>query len=212
MGSNEASVQMSSGQAIDCLVMNYLPGSNYLSQEELQKEIDLVQRSSQGDQEARSEIFYKYKDLIYRLVYRFVGPVADLEDLLQDIYVELFKSLKNFKQQSKFSTWLYRITLNVCMSYLRKNYAKKYVLIPHDFLDMVVDRSSMDGNWPKQDLRHRLSAALLKIAPKKRAVIMLHDVEGIKLEEIAQIVKKPLGTVKSRLFNARAELREILES
>jgi RNA polymerase sigma-70 factor (ECF subfamily) len=175
----------------------------------------LIRACVEGDRAARTELFHKYRDVVYRFTYRFVGPVADMDDLVHDIYVEVYRSLGRFKGESKFSTWLYRIAANVCFAYLKKSRRREYVFVPYEPLGGADSGAAgvVDGEkaFARRHVRRRIGEALLKLQDKKRVVLVLHDIEGRTMDEVARIVKKPVGTVKSRLFHARGEMRRILK-
>ncbi|MBD3317857.1 MAG: sigma-70 family RNA polymerase sigma factor [Chitinivibrionales bacterium] len=178
-------------------------------------EHSLIRACVAGDRDARTELFHRYRDMIHRFAYRFVGPVADMDDIIHDIYIELFKSLKRFRGESRLSTWLYSIAANVCFTYLKKTRRRGRVFVPYEVIEgQEAHRdNATDGDrvFARRYVRGRIGEALLKLNEKKRLVLILHDIEGRTMEEIARVVKKPVGTVKSRLFHARSEMRGILK-
>jgi RNA polymerase sigma-70 factor (ECF subfamily) len=178
-------------------------------------EDELIRACVAGEHRARTALFHRYRDVIYRFAYRFVGPVADMDDLIHDIYVEVFRSLGRFKGEAKFTTWLYRIAANVCFSYLKRTRRRNYVFVPYEPLGGADSGASgvVDGEkaFARRHIRRRIGEALLRLPDKKRVVLVLHDIEGRTMDEVARIVKKPVGTVKSRLFHARSDMRRILK-
>jgi RNA polymerase sigma-70 factor (ECF subfamily) len=173
----------------------------------------LVQRAQAGDERALSEIFRRDRDLVRRVVFRLLGPDADLEDVVQDTFIHVFRSIGSFKGEAKFSTWLYRLSANVVRMHLRRKRSR-----PRVVTDQVPETASADapGQEAPDDAAARLQRArtlyehLDSISDKKRTVLVLHDLEGVSAEEIAAIVGAPVLTVRTRLFYARRELAEAL--
>jgi len=178
-------------------------------------ERNLIEQCIDGNQDARTNLFYNYNEMVYRFVYRFVGPTVDINDIVQDTFVEILKSIHNFRGKSKLSTWIYRITLHICSKYIRRKQKRRNLFIPWEgcFDDKTINQvhNNADSNTLRRYRQIKLMEALSKISVKKRTVVVLYDIEGQTLEEISHIIKKPTGTVKSRLFHARAELRNFLE-
>jgi RNA polymerase sigma-70 factor (ECF subfamily) len=160
-----------------------------------------------------------------------VGDAEEAEDLTQDVFVKTYLAISSFRNQSSLNTWLYRIAGNLCIDAHRKKARKESAL---GGSTISLDETLTDGGETRDDsragrevpderhepysllARHELDAqvqaALGRLPEKMRSVVVLHDLEGLAYEEIAAIVDCPLGTVKSRLFNARLQLRELLKS
>ena len=190
-----------------------------------QPDTTLVERCRANDETAFNEVVSRYKDKIYNYLYRMMGDAADAEDLTQEVFVRLYTSLGSFRSQSSLSTWLFRIAGNLCIDHFRRS--KKHRVVAYSLDEPVGETSdNADGTAPGREVAdltyepHRLmerlemsqqiQAALSGLPEKLRAVLILHDIEGMPYEEIAQVVRCPLGTVKSRLFNARLQLRQKL--
>jgi RNA polymerase sigma-70 factor (ECF subfamily) len=149
-----------------------------------------------------------------------VGPGVDAEDLTQETFVRAYMSIHSFQSRASLNTWLYRIATNICIDFARKTTRVKAMtssLLREDAEDEYdVEREFPDERYDPQnqylnkELGAQLERSLLALPDKLRMVVLLHDIEGMPYEEIAQIVECPLGTVKSRLFNARAALRNKL--
>ncbi|MFH1761212.1 MAG: RNA polymerase sigma factor [bacterium] len=175
----------------------------------------LIQQCKKGDNRAYSRFFNSYKEIMYRLAYKFLGPVNDLEDVVQVIFIQIFKSLPGFEGRSKLTTWIYKIGVNVCIQYLRNNKQKKEINFSDNYFisELNGDRLKQDAHTilEQKELQKSVYNAINRLNLKKRSVIILHDMEGKTIEEIAQIIQKPVGTVKSRLFHAREELKNKLK-
>jgi RNA polymerase sigma-70 factor (ECF subfamily) len=145
---------------------------------------------------------------VTRLVYRVLGPSNDVEDVVQDVFVHVYRSLPKFRGDAKFSTWLYRLTLNVARMHLRRGRSRPR------FADVEVPENRRDGKPPETpDVVHERSERvralydlLETLSEKKRTVLVLHDLEGMPAKEIAEVVDAPVLTVRTRLFYARKEL------
>ncbi len=180
----------------------------------------LIVRCQKADIAAFNEIVSRYKDKIYRYVYRMTGSAEDAEDLTQEVFVRMYTNIAGFRAEASLSTWLFRIAGNLCTDSFRKNkYARGNLSLdaPMDESEEGASRDvpDMSGEpdrlFGRKELAHQIEAALAKLPPKLRSAVILHDVEGLAYDEIAQTERVPLGTIKSRIFNARATLREHLK-
>jgi RNA polymerase sigma-70 factor (ECF subfamily) len=182
------------------------PSNKYIDDEEMLR----ITRAAQGDKQAFSELFNQYKVMVYRIVCRFLGAAEDADDAVQQIFIELYKSLPGYMGNSKFTTWLYRIAVNVSIQYIRrrKRDSEFDSFNPESHIDTTQNTSSV---IEKIELKKQIAAALEGIHERKRVVLVLHDMEGLTMEEISGITGLPLGTVKSRLFHGREELRNKLK-
>jgi RNA polymerase sigma-70 factor (ECF subfamily) len=168
--------------------------------------LELVARCRAGDRDALGEFYRQYRAEVARNLHRVLGPsrrASELEDVLQDVFIEAFRSIGRFRGDAKLSTWLYRVCVNVALQRLRKG--KRLAEISSESLS----ESSTDET-PERDLdaRRRLDAVyrvLDLLAPKKRVVFILHEIEGREPKEIAEIVGAPVLTVRTRLHYARKE-------
>ena len=172
----------------------------------------LIELASSGDHGAFSKLFYEYRDMVYRVVYRLLGNSEETLDAVQQTFIELFKSLPGYEGKSKFSTWLYRIAVNVSIQYYRKRRLQSRDR--DQFADpetMVSPPSDLYPSLERKEIRKTIEDALASIHIRKRTVVVLHDLENRTMEEISEIIKVPLGTIKSRLFYGREELKKKLE-
>lgn len=169
----------------------------------------LVARARAGDRSAFRALFDRHRSDVSRLVYRMVGPRAEIEDLLQEVFVQVHRSLKEFRGESRFSTWLHRVTVNVVLMHRRA--ARSRPVLAEELPPGSIEDASSAHPDEEADRRSRIGAffALLEqISEKKRIVFVLHDLEGMPPSEIATIVDAPVLTVRTRLFYARRELEE----
>lgn len=181
----------------------------------------LIQRCQANDAAAFNEIVSRYKNRVHNYVCRMVGQGVDAEDLTQETFVRAYMSIKSFQSRASLNTWLYRIATNICIDFVRKTNRVKAMTSSfvredddneHDGeLEFPDERFDPQSQFLNKELGVQLQGALQSLPEKLRTVVLLHDIEGLAYEEIAQIVDCPLGTVKSRLFNARASLRDKLQ-
>jgi RNA polymerase sigma-70 factor, ECF subfamily len=172
---------------------------------------EVLRRAGAGDAAAFREIFVRHKNDVARLVYRMLSAPADLEDVVQEVFVQVFRSLKDFRGQSKFSTWLHRVTVNVVLMH-RRSARSRPVLTEEAPSDLVADdRQPLPDEETERNERMRAFQRLLsRLAEKKRVVFILHELEGMPPNEIAEVVGAPVLTVRTRLFYARRELEAML--
>ena len=177
----------------------------------------LVKRAQANDRAAFNEIVLRYKARVYNYIYRMVHSPTDAEDLTQETFVKAYLSIASFQSRASLNTWLYRIATNLCIDFSRRGrkLQNTYSLSAEtdaeegerDLPDTRFDPQRLALN---DELGATLDTALRDLPEKLRTVVLLYDIEGLAYDEIAAILGCPLGTVKSRLYNARASLREQL--
>jgi RNA polymerase sigma-70 factor (ECF subfamily) len=179
----------------------------------------LIERCLRNDAAAFDEVVVRYKTRVYNYVYRMIGDEQESEDLTQEVFIRMYTSLPRFRNQSTLNTWLFRIASNLCIDRFRRNRKHQAVAFSLDEIgepgesaqrEVADSRFEPSRMAETSEMSGKIEDALLSLPEKLRAVALLYDVEGLAYEEIATIVGCPLGTVKSRLFNARARLREKL--
>jgi RNA polymerase sigma-70 factor (ECF subfamily) len=171
-------------------------------------DIELIERCVNGDRGAFRHLYRRYEHKVRATLYQLCGSSL-LDDLVQEVFLRVWKGLPKLKQRNTFSTWLYRITWNVATDQ-RESFAKQHSLeaklsIPDR--DRVVESSEL-MNLHYQDLVQR---GLDHLSFEHRAVLVLHDLEDVPQKEVAEILGVPVGTVKSRLFHARSAIRQFLQ-
>ncbi|OEU68110.1 MAG: hypothetical protein BBJ57_00100 [Desulfobacterales bacterium PC51MH44] len=182
----------------------------------------LVRAFQEGDKAAFDKLVRKHKDKLFNLVYWFLGDYQEANDCAQDIFIKVFKSLKKFRFESAFSTWLYRIATNTCKNRLRSSayrWKKKTVSLENPEGSKSVNPSFEveDGSpSPVNELEKKerlmlIEKAINALPEEQNRVVVLRDIQGLPYEEIADITGLNLGTVKSRLARGRLELRNKLK-
>lgn len=184
----------------------------------------LVRRLQQGDDDAFREMVCMYQQRVFNLVYRMLGNAEEAEDLTQEVFITVFKSIDSFRGDSKFSTWLYRITVNHCKN--RYKYLARRHFHAAQSLDMI-DRHFVgtDGKttgafhtqidkpdelFDGKNLGVAIQRELAALDEEHRVLIILRDIQGLSYQQIGEITKLPEGTIKSRLHRARMVLKEKL--
>ena len=173
----------------------------------------LVKRFQAGEIEAFDEIVHRYRRIIYRTAYYFTHNCEDADDISQEVFLKVFKSLSRFRGSSTFDTWLWRITMNTCIDHLRKQPdaealdASSY--ISHKY-NAGICRELPDSPMEMAELRSVISKAVRRLPSKQKSVFILRHYEDLSLDEIAKTLTCAVGTVKANLFHARRNLRELL--
>lgn len=182
-------------------------------------EKDLIRRAQQGDVEAYDVLVRRYQGKIYALAYNMTSNKEDAEDRVQDVFIKAFHSLRHFKGESSFYTWLYRIAINRTINFLKTR--KNRITLSLNDMDSGAERDPAyvelrARESPIRDvslieLQEKLNKALQTLSEKHRVVVVMHDIQGVPHEEIARIMGCSQGTVRSRLFYARQQLQKELK-
>jgi RNA polymerase sigma-70 factor (ECF subfamily) len=171
----------------------------------------LVRRAAAGEPAAFRTLFDRHKGDVARLVWRMLGAPADLDDVVQEVFVQVYRSLKDFRGQAKFTTWLHRVTVNVVLMH-RRSARSRPVLIEEAPSDLVADdrQTLPDEDAERRERMRAFQRLLTRLADKKRVVFVLHELEGMSPAEISEVVGAPVLTVRTRLFYARREIEDML--
>lgn len=186
-------------------------------------EAQFIARLVARDESAFNELVLTYERRVYGLVFRMLGRRDEAEDLAQEVFVQVFKAIDQFRGESKLSTWIYRIAVNLCKN--RTKYLSRRHAGEQDDIDAMAERVPMTaaraatvGDVSRPDelvegmqLEDIVKRAIQKLEPEFREALILADVEDMPYEEIAQIMGVPVGTVKSRIHRARAQLKTLVE-
>jgi RNA polymerase sigma-70 factor (ECF subfamily) len=163
-----------------------------------------------GDARAVEELFRAHAPVVERVLGRLVGPVADLEDLTQTVFLEALSALQRFRGEASFKTWLLSIAVHVGQHYLRAGKVRRHIpldLVPEDAVRGDPDH---DRVLDERRLAPELHRLLDRVAPKKRVALLLYIVEGHSIEEVASLMGASQTATRSRIFFARRELRKLL--
>ena len=178
---------------------------------------DLVAHAQAGDMEAFNQLVARWERPIYALAYRTLGREEDARDVVQEAFLRAYRGLKGFKGQAKFSSWLYRITLNLCRDWMRKARRAPLIQVPEteDGMDMAEQMPSPAESVEELVNRRQMSAAvakaMLELPEEQRVAILMKEFHGLTFQEIADALDCPLSTVKTRLYQGLSVLRRRLE-
>ena len=178
---------------------------------------ELVALSIGGDTESFNQLILRWERPIYALAYRVIGREEDAKDVCQETFLRAFRALPGFKGQAKFSSWLYRITLNLCRDWIRKQRRTPVVQTPEgvDITDLAAERgpvASIEELVERRQLSEAVAEAMRLLPEEQRTVVILKEYHGMTFQEIADLQKCPLSTVKTRLYQGLAVLRRHLDN
>jgi RNA polymerase sigma-70 factor (ECF subfamily) len=171
----------------------------------------ILTKAATGDKVAFQRLYIRHRPDVARLVFRMLGARSDLDDVVQEVFFQVFRSLKDFRGQSKFSTWLHRVTVNVVLMH-RRAARSRPVFAEEAVYDLTADQDRVppDEDADRRERMRAFGRLLDRLAEKKRTVFILHELEGVPPTEIATIVGAPVLTIRTRLFYARRELETML--
>ena len=167
--------------------------------------LDVVKRCQDGDTKAMERVYLGYKSPLFNLAYRYAKDYSSAKDLLQDIFINIFTHIESLRAPEAFNSWLYRIAINTCISFVRQN--RKVNEVSLDEIENTHYSEEVD-----HPMRQQLEQAVKILPLKQKTVFLLHDVQGFTHTEIAQMTQFSEGTSKSQLFKARMKIREYLRS
>ncbi len=175
-------------------------------------ETELIRRCIAGEAAAQTELYRAHQRAVAANLYRVLGDRRDLDDLVQEVFVIAFRGLPKFRQEARLSTWLYRICVNVGLGKIRSRVRRPPPILKADPVatDTRVSPDSPETLLVRKESKARVYRILDRIAPKKRIVLFLHEIQGHDLKEIAYLVGANPVTVRTRLFYARKEFYKLL--
>ncbi len=175
---------------------------------------ELVRLIKKGNKTAFDDLVNGYSSRVINIAYSLLGDREEALDAAQEIFIKVYKNIANFRGESSVSTWIYRIAKNVCTDFLRK---RKAVIISLDDdkddeqkIEIPDETSSPEEVFERKEKITLVRTAIASLDENQRTVITLFDINGLSYEEIATVLRCPVGTVKSRLYRARDSLRKIL--
>ncbi len=187
-----------------------------------QQETELIISAQNGNITAFEQLIYNYDKKVLSLALKYVGNQEDARDIYQDVFIRVFKGLKNFQFRSEFSTWLYRIVTNVCLTHRTNIKKREFVSIHPDEdqdenentkqgIEIMDDNPAPDRIVDSTEISEQINQALESLPARQKMIFILKHYEGYKLREIAEILKCGEGTIKKYLFEAVRRLRTQLE-
>ena len=192
--------------------------------DERQIDQELVERAQQGDTKAFEMLVVKYNRRLGRLLSRFIKDEHEVNDVVQESFIKAYRALPNFRGDSAFYTWLYRISINTAKSFLANN-NKRPIMSSDitngdgevmDVVEQVADNLTPEAELMNKQILQTVESAVAKLPEDLRRAITLREMDGLSYEEIAEVMQCPIGTVRSRIFRAReviaADLRPLLDT
>jgi RNA polymerase sigma-70 factor (ECF subfamily) len=184
----------------------------------VEADASLIERLKAGDQAALEEAFNLYSAKLYNVAHKILGQAADAEEVIQDVFLTVYRKANMFQGNSQFSTWLYRLTVNAALGKIRRSKKRKEVeyeeFLPkfqndgHHAVRPVIDWSdTLDQKYQQKELQQLISSALAELKPVDKSVVVLSDLEGLSDKEIAATLDLTVSAVKTRLHRARLFLR-----
>ena len=185
------------------------------------EEIELIKKAQHGDIASFEKLIYTYDQNVLSLAYSYANDQEDAKDIYQDVFLRVFKGLKKFEFRSEFSTWLYRITVNVALTHKTKKSKYSHASLEDEHTDAdgetrltyeaIADDYASDERAISSDISENIKKAIEKLSPQQKMVFTLKHFEEYKINEIAEMMNLSEGTVKNYLFNATNKMREYLQ-
>jgi RNA polymerase sigma-70 factor, ECF subfamily len=173
----------------------------------LDDDFSLIKRFIDGEEFVFGELVKRHKDKVRNIVYITLNNGELVDDIAQEVFITVYRNLKNFRFESQFTTWIYRITINKCKDFLRKKNIRRIFIPIKEEEEIPVFESVNEDSDIKQIVRKAIS----ELPDKLRIPIVLKDLEGFSYQEIAESMQCEIGTVKSRIFRGREALKKILQ-
>lgn len=178
-----------------------------------EEELELVIRVRAGDESAFETLLLEHQKKVYNLALRMVGNEEDAKDMAQEAFIRAYNSMDGFRGDSKFSVWLYRLTSNICIDFLRSRNKRQTLSLTFDDEDdgseefqIPDERFAPDSVVERKELRRAVDEGLMTLSPEYREILLLREINGLSYEEIGRALGLEEGTVKSRIFRARKKL------
>jgi RNA polymerase sigma-70 factor, ECF subfamily len=176
---------------------------------------ELVARSIRGDAESFNQLILRWERPIYALAYRTIGREEDARDVCQETFLRAFRALPRFRGEAKFSSWIYRIALNLCRDWARRERRMPMAQAPEnvDLMDLASAKGpteSIEDLVSRRDLMRAVERVMVTLPEEQRTAIVLKEYHGLTFQEIADLVGCPLSTVKTRLYQGLAVVRREL--
>src|SRR5689334_22249482 len=172
-------------------------------------ERELVQACQRGERDAFRALFETYKNKVYSVALRFSGDDATAMDIAQETFLKLFSSIRQFRGDARFDTWIYRLVVNCCMDHKRRT--RRLIPLADEFLSSLRVPSDSLSNLLRSEVSSTVRAAVDRLSPDLRIVIILRYTEALSYDEIAEVMNCSPGTVASRLNRAHKQLERRLQ-
>lgn len=173
------------------------------------EEGSLIAQSQRGDVDSFDRLVAAHEDRIYHAAYRITGNAEDARDAAQEAFVKAFRALPRYRHEAAFGTWLHRIAVNASLDIVRRR--PQAPPVPLEEVVLPAQTHNPDTEAERHEVQRRVHDALRRLAPDHRVIVVLRDLQGLAYEEIAEVLRMPIGTVRSRLSRAREALRALLK-
>ncbi len=182
------------------------------------EEMQVISAILKGDANAYEVLVKEHEKLVYNIALRMVNNEEDAYDISQDAFIKAYTNLASFRGDCKFSSWLYKLTTNLCLDFLRKRNRHKTVPLVYEdedgdseYLEIPDDSFAPETQAEQNELRRQVRDGLNQLPAQQREILVLREIGGLRYDEIGRRLKLEEGTVKSRIFRARKKLCEILQ-
>jgi RNA polymerase sigma-70 factor (ECF subfamily) len=182
----------------------------------------LIKAFIQGDTTAFNRLVWRYEKPLYNFIYRYVGNRDTAQDLCQTAFIRMFKEIKKLRDPEKYTSWMYRIALNLCRDEFKKRKRRYFYSLEETFQEdgskgtihhpPPQETQSPQERLENQEIGEILKMAMSQIPEEQRVVIVMKQYQGLKFTEIAEILQQPINTIKSRLYYGLRALKQVLES
>jgi RNA polymerase sigma-70 factor (ECF subfamily) len=175
------------------------------------EEQEIIRMAIAGNADAFREIVSQNQSILYAVAYRFLGKAEDAEDVVQESFIRVWKNLSKYRAEIKISTWLYKIVVNLCLDMLKSSHRKQQKNSVEVSEEWNITSHSVDHEIHAREFHALIQEAAAELTPKQKAVFVLRDLEGLKVEEVCDILSMSASNVKSNLYYARQQMSEKLK-
>jgi RNA polymerase sigma-70 factor, ECF subfamily len=171
----------------------------------------IIEQVLAGNTHIFSELVNRYKNKVFSLVYRFTNDYGDAQDISQEVFINVFRKLYTFNEKASFSTWIYRISYNYCIDWIRKNKKRlRQEPVYDEQIELADTGINVEESFLEMQKRVHLRKAILQLDEKYRNVLILFHFQELSYEEIGEVMQLPVKTVETRLYRGRQQLRKYL--
>ena len=173
--------------------------------------LEIIIKSQNGDQDAFKRLVEKYRPQVVGVAFKMVGDYEDAKDISQLVFVKTYQNLHRFELGKKFSTWLYRITINASIDFLRKYRRYKHESVEDNLHELRENKGDAEEVYRRGLIRAAIEKSLERLSFKQKSVFVLRDLEGLDIKSVSQVMTMPQATVRWYLHRARARIRQELQ-
>lgn len=171
---------------------------------------ELIRKIKDGDKAAFSEVVNRYRSQVASIAYKLVVDFDEAADIAQDVFVKMSKNIHKYDESKKFYTWLYRITVNASIDFMRKNKRHRHEPLEHAYQTSAKDHNSPEQSYNRVQIKNYIASAADTLNDKQKSAFVLRDMKGSKISEVADIMDMPEATVRWYLHRARTKIKKEL--